>query len=148
MTKTFLTVVETIVHQRLDEQPIPIESHYQVSLTSNDDPCIRRRMMVSEEWMPLKGNWVDQCSEMLIKNETGKGAQTVPTEQESADLAAKVVEVAYVETIDNPQIEDPSRYAWQILPGRSMRASPRSLADIRIRCVNGEAECTLAVFPR
>lgn len=136
----FLTVVETMIHQRTDEQALSAESNYQVTLESSQDAYVRRKLEVGPDWTPIPGNWLDSCSEFLLKNDTGRGLKVYPTEEEAADMARKVIEVGLV--------GDVATNVWLVAPNRSMRASPRDIRDVRIRCQHGVTECTIAIFPK
>lgn len=135
-----ITVVETVYHQTVPDQPTALESRFSRFLASDEQVYVRR-LTVGEDWQRLDTGWLKVASLLLVSNDEGRGQQVQPTDQERADIAARVIEVAHGE-YRSAILPD-----WLIPPGESLRGCPASLGNIWLRCRQGVARCTVVLFP-
>ena len=129
-----LTIVEMIYHQIPDRQPFAVDWRSSRQLSSNERPY-ERNMIVTEEWEPLPGAWLTGCSMVHVSNQEGKWLQCVPTVEETAAIATKVIEVSTGGAL------------WLVHPGESFRGCPADLSTVRIRSRCGSIKCIVTLFP-
>lgn len=132
-----LVVVETVYHQPADAEPTAAESRFGRWLTTDEQPYVRRGR-IGEEWQPLvaaEACWLDQSSMVVITNQEG-GFHLQPTEQQQAEMDARVLEVGREGSV-----------LLVVPPGESARFQPWDLTALRVRCRSGEAKYTVAIFP-
>lgn len=136
-----LSVVELTYYQLMEGgQPTCVDVRFSRWLHTEEQPCIRK-LVATEEWETIKGNWVEDVSMVVIENHTGKGRQTIPTPEEKAFVESQVIEIGF-ETF-------PSIYiALLVHPGEAVRFAPNDFKALRLRCRNGEAKYTATVFPK
>lgn len=128
----FVTIVGTVYHQLIDQQPHGEPRSYNIPLRSMDQP-FERRILLTEEPKTLKelGCWLDDCSLITVHNETGSMMHRVPTVDQQADISSAVVQVDAV----------------LVRPGRDCRFEPVSFDAILLRCLKGKATIKLVVYP-
>lgn len=131
-----MTVVETVYHADARGPTDLPGLGFSRALSSDEQPYLRR-IAVGEEWQPLDVGWVHHPAHVVVKNHAGEGLQRVPTNEQRAEIAAKVVLLAFSEH---------DAGAWVIPPGESFRGTP-STPRMLIRCMNGEAKVTVLVIP-
>lgn len=106
-----------------------------------------RNLRVTEEWQQLDVGWFKdypdkQPEEMLLINEEGSLLQRIPTEEEKASIASRVVEVGAV--AGETGIILP---VAKVKPGRSLRYSPQEVRRVWLRCRSGVARVSLVLIP-
>ena len=132
-----LTVVEITYHQVWGEEPTLVESKFERRLKTSEQPYTRR-VRVSEEWRPLELGWLSDMplSLLIVQSREGVALRAHLSEEEQADLAARIIEVAYE---GSP--------GWCIPPGESMRGCPSTPENLLLRCRHGEASAIIYAFP-
>lgn len=130
----FLTVVETVYYQPLDEQPTAVESRFMHPLDSDAEPVVRK-LEVTEAWQTLDVGGLAGAAVFVVANEEGQFRRIRPTEEERQAAAARIVEVGRGGTAD-----------WLIPPGASMRGIAAQPGQLQVRCQAGTARCTLTLF--
>lgn len=128
-------VVETVYWQRTGESPEGKAVRFGRSLTTAEEPYVRR-ILVGEEWQPLDPGWVEEAALMRLENEErGIGA---------------VVEVGLAVAEEPLTQHDPDQAVHPVLlvpPGEAFRGSPERLGALRLRCRKGQARCRLTLIP-
>lgn len=133
------TVVETVYHQVLGEEPTSLETRYNRDLESNEQ-VYERQAVATEEWKLLDCGWLSgNVGLLVIRNEEGKSRQTNPTEAEKEELAKRVIEVCHLGSVLG---------GWFIPPSTSMRGYPSHPPSLRIRCLHGTAKYRLFLIPK
>lgn len=130
-----LTVVQTVYFAVPNEHPMSVDSRYNCEVDSQEQPWMRR-LTIGEEWAPLEGCWLKQCSELVLINEEGKSFLVQPTEAERADIRLREILVRMGGTLVST-----------VRPGRSVRLAPPDIADVLVRCLHKGAKATIVVFP-
>ena len=149
-----LTVVEKVYHQQHGEQPIQIERSFERMLQTQDAPYNGHpRRTISEEWTPLDFGWLEDggVSVAYVINDEGKNLKTMPTAEEKAAIAAKVLEIANVVDlldIDGTTKSTPVGMIITIPPGETRLLSLDNFDPIRVRCRSGVARVSIWLFPR
>lgn len=134
--KPRLTVVETVYHQDPANGPTAFEAPFGRQLETDEQPCVRR-LTVGTDWQALGGVWLAESCQVVLRNEEGQFHGPLPSAQQKAEAAARVVEVGVSDMV-----------LAVVRPGESCRFEPADLHTIRVRCVAGSAKVTAAVFPR
>lgn len=138
-----LTVVESIYHQTTGEQPSAVLTRFSRDLESDEQPYVRRRRKATPEWQPVDYGWVESPAMVVIQNDERRllrARATNPTDEERLAAEAKVIELRFADSSHSP--------VWLILPGETMRGSPSPGASLRVRCLAGEAQYNLFVYPK
>jgi hypothetical protein len=135
--KSRLGVVEHVYHQSSNDQPMQVEGRFSRPLLSNEQP-FRRKLTATQERKRLETAWIDDAGMLCLANEEGKCEQVVPTPEQRALNAAKVVELSYGDSDDK----------WLILPGETFRGQPSNVKNLFVRCQCGTAECWVTIFPK
>ncbi len=135
--KNRITVVETVYHQVMGDQPDCLESRFTREVESQEQPY-RRNCKVGEEWQALDTGWLDEVSMLVIRNEEGTNLQVHPTEEQKADLAKKVLLLSSTDSSTN----------WLILPGESFRGVPSTVKNLEVRSQSGTIRFILYATPR
>lgn len=129
--KPRLTVVRSVYHQLPGEEPTAVQNRFMRTL-EREEPTQKRRYTVGAEWLSLNAGSVAMA---VVANEEGAGRQTRPTEEEAADLAAKVVEVGV------------GGVALALVrPGENLEFEPAGGA-IMLRCRSGSARVVVTLIP-
>lgn len=134
-------------------------STYSAACQMNEAPY-ERNLRVTQEWQQLDVGWFrdypdKQPEEMLLINEEGSLLQRIPTEEEKAEIASRIVEVGVAtgELLDTKVLLHASNTAsiFQkvaiIKPGRSLRYSPQEIGRVWLRCRKGVARVSLILIP-
>lgn len=132
--KSRLTVVESVYHQQPDGTNMPISTQYSRVLKS-DEQAFVRKMTVGESWVEVPYGWLQDCSLLVIHNESGKYRTTAPSPQEIEDAEAAVIEVAGPDKV--PVFDVPA--------GESIRGKPRR--GLHVRCARGSVKCVVSCIP-
>lgn|SRR3990167_2004418 len=135
-SKARLSVVETVYHQVLGEQPTHISSRYCHNLSTNEQPYIRR-VTVGSSWEKLDTGWLkDRVSWIHIQNEEGRNPTVNPTEEQRKELESLsiLISLEYVSFA-------------RISPRESLRFQPSSPSELFIRCESSSARCTITAYP-
>lgn len=135
--KNLLTVVETVYHQVFGEQPVSIDSRFDRELSS-DEQMYQRHKVATENWQPLDLGWVSNAGTIVIQNTEGKLSQTVPTPEQKAEIAKKIIAVSY---------NSESKEEFYVMPGESTRLHPSHPDKLLIRCLSGSAKYTINAIP-
>jgi hypothetical protein len=109
-------VQETLYHQRPRQDAKAYVSRYNVS-TSNE--------------------------EVLLVNEEGRHPAKVPTDEERAETALRVIEVGVT---TSPGNSGKTVAFARIVPGRSIRYSPQEGVKVFVRCRKGTAKMSVALI--
>ncbi len=139
-----LIVVGHVCHQQpFDDAGPPAEIAWVRYLASREQP-VRRTMTVGEEWRPIYAGWLTSCSAVVVHNHEGERRQRIPTEEEKAATAAKVIELSFSASGGDGD--------WRpdilCLPGESQGPfCPANLESVHLRCRKGEARITVNVYP-
>lgn len=133
-----LTVIELVYHRQWGEEPVLFEGRFGRELETHEQ-AYRRMITVGETPQPLDTGWLAGLVGMLVvANLEGRRQQVIPTEQQRAELAAKVIEVGSTN----------SQQVWLVPPGESFRGWPSSPEQVTLRCQQGKAHCTVFAVPR
>jgi len=136
--KNRMTVVERVHHQIPGSEPGSVESTFSRELESDEQPYLRFAK-AAEDWQPLDLGWVEQVGMLCISNDEGRNLSVVPTDDEKAETAKKILEITY-----NVNGEE----CWIVLPKESMRANPSHPKNLFIRSQHGTVRITIYVIPR
>lgn len=133
-----MTVVDKTYHQPAQGEAFCCEVTFERTLMS-DESVYSRKKRAGEEWQPLDCGWITEDSGrvgmLIVRNDEGKNLQRLPSDDEKAALAQKVLEVG---THDLPLFVVP--------PGESLRATPAE-TPLYVRCLGGECHYTVFAFP-
>ncbi len=145
--KDRITVVSTVYLQPAGEKPASVESRFDRELETQEQ-FYTRRLKATEEWQLIDPGWlgVDGIGMMVIANDEGKNLQTIPTDEEKADTATRVLEICFLYPTKMENF--PFACQWLTLPGESMQAYPSTLTGLHIRCRKDTAKFTVSLFPR
>jgi hypothetical protein len=135
--KNLMTVVETVYHQVFGEQPVSIESRFERELAS-EEQMYQRRKVATEDWQSLDLGWVSDAGTVVIQNTENKLLQVIPTPEQKAEIAKKIIAVSY-----NPE----SNQEFYILSGESIRLHPSHADKLMVRCLSGNAKYTINAIP-
>jgi hypothetical protein len=136
------TVVEQVHYQPVGEQAMTVfgDGHRYSHEVDEDEQPYERHLTATEEWKPLDMGWISRCGQLLLRNDEGNRYLVNPTEQEKAETAKKVIEVAFLHGYDE-------RDALLVPPRESMRVYPKDASRLIVRCQKGKAHYTLALLP-
>jgi hypothetical protein len=133
-----ITVVETIYHQNLTEEPFAIESNYDRSVKTKEQPY-QRHCIVGEEWQQLDTGWIGNHPSLLyIHNREGEFPHRIPTPEEVEQSNKKVLLLSFDKTTE---------HSWRILPKESHRGLPSTIGGLFIRSCSGITKYTLCLLP-
>lgn len=138
-----LTIVEEIYHSAKDSQPWQFGHRFQRSLKTDNYPTLRS-ILVSSQWSALNRLELPSCGMISLINEEGRRLPLIPSPTQQQLIAGKILEIGHREFTDEKGEPLPM---WTVPPGESFRGNPVDLSSLVIRCRNGAAEATLAVFP-
>lgn len=136
--KARITVVETVVHQRPDEQPIGVDTRFSRALNTMEQVYVRQQP-VDSGWRKLDTGWLTAAGMLVVVNPRPR-YETIQTEEVQTTDNAKVIELGMWPT---PDICTFAR----VHVGESARFQPVDLLAVRIRCVAGPSTVTLHVMP-
>lgn len=137
-----VTVTGSAVYQAEGLEPTVITKPFGYQAKTDDPPCVRPGIKVTEEWQPLSGLWVEDVGLLVIANDGPPRRPTNPTpgERRADEDAVLLIGVTLVgETVA----------ACQVSPGRSVRLEPPGgcLTGYSLRCRLGTTRATVAAFP-
>ena len=139
MFRDRLTVIDKVYHQPKTGEAFCCESTFERWL-DHEESVYSRKMKAGEAWQLLKLGWFTDEEKtvgmLLIRNDEGSHRQTLPTDEEKAETAKKVLEVG-VQGIS----------LFVIPPGESFRGVP-SGQDVYVRCLGGDCSYTVFAFPK
>lgn len=152
-----ITVIETVYFQGPDAEPTSRECNFSNWVGTDEQPYLRR-CRIGEAFKPLDLGWLSNIPIGLvcIDNHEGSFPEKLPTPQEKANAAAKVLEVSFglstapqSLTMHDPPSPPPTATVPAILvkPGEGVRFQPAAAKNVLIRCRSGEARVTITVFP-
>jgi hypothetical protein len=130
-----ITVRLAVIHEHCCEEPVGVDLTYSYQLATVEQPY-RRRLPVDTVWQPLKTQWVEAVSCIIIENPGPPKRQRNPTPEEIAEDAAAVIEFGY-----------DGHPPFLIMPGRMQFLHPSQLAGLRLRCQRGRKEIWLTAMP-
>lgn len=136
LTVDSMTVVELVYHRRAGQGPISIESRFSRPLSTSEQPW-RREKTVSETWEPLDLGWITSPGMLVIKNEAVRRS-TIPTKEEEADDAQRVLLVRFHPCFDA---------CIKIPLGESCRFQLGE-AECYVRCNRGDTQVNIFCLPR
>lgn len=141
-----LGVNQTLYYQKMNGEQKAYTSKYTAVCRMEEAPY-ERNLRVTEEWQQLDSGWFREYpgkepEEMLLVNEEGSLLQRIPTEEEKASIASRIVEVGAV--AGETGIVLP---VAKIKPGRSLRYSPQEVGRVWLRCRKGVARVSLVLIP-
>lgn len=135
-----LTVIVNIHHEHRGEPPRTIPVGYSRKLSEKEEPY-QRRFNAKPEWTPIDLGWFDPAKVgcVVIENLEGKAALVNPTEDEQAEIDAKVLEVSYSKN---------SKECDLIPPGAADIKWPADATKLCIRCQSGTASCRISIVSK
>lgn len=136
--KSRLTIVEQVSFISPEDPPKSDENRWSIPISSDEQPY-GRKTRATPEWKPLDCGWVKECSVLIIYNLEGKNRQKIPTEEEKAETASKVLELA----LDGTHIA-----SIAIPPGSSIRITPIDCTAISIRSACGLLQYSYTLYPK
>ena len=151
MFRDRLTVVDKVYHQPKTGEAFCCETTFERWL-DHEESVYSRKMKVGKDWQLLKFGWfTDEAKPigmLVIRNDEGQYRQTLPTDEEKAETAEKVLEVGVV-IIAPPVIPDEDEFVRVFLvpPGMSNRVIPAD-TPLYVRCLGGECSYTVFAFPK
>lgn len=157
--KPRLVVAQNVYHQIPGEQAYSTESRYSRWLSSDEQVYVRK-IKVPADWVRLESGWVESPCALVISNDETAYKDVQPTEEQKAEVAGRVVELAVLVT-NNPEgprsmWSPPSDKGAQeslavrfavLRPGESMRFEPQPGAVYVARCLGASAKCQLVAVP-
>lgn len=134
--KDRISVVEAIYHQSPDEQPMSVESRFEIELASSgEQPYIRTRQKVGGNWSLVETGWAHNPVMIVIKNEEGRYTVN-PTDEERQNVESRVLHVGIGDEV----------HMLTIGPRESLRLPIAGGSKVYIRCANYEARYTVYAF--
>lgn len=141
----------------LNEEGTNLELQFSRPVLSEEQPFgPRKHIIATEEWQPLNLAWFaehpQQIGTIVITNEEGQFKQTIPTEEERAEAAAKVIEIGTGRR--NPYNELNYQSFAEVRPSgdtyslQSFSIDPVDATQLGIRCRKGQAKYSLTIFPK
>jgi len=133
MEQARLTVVETVYHQTIDEDPTEVDSRYSRLLKSDEQPFVRRcKATETPQGIPQEC-WLTKASMVTIRNLEGVyPGPVLPSQEEKDEIAGLVIIVNDL---------------WIVPPGETFRGTPKDLSKVTVSCLQGAARYLLNVFP-
>lgn len=138
--KRLLTSVQSFYFEVEGQQPQSVNiPGYSRSLAEvEEDQLWERHIKVSEKWASLDYGWVEQCAFVLLRNTEGGQIKTIPTPEQVAENAKKVIEIGFG--------NKPTPLLY-LHPGESQPLSPVDFKSLRIRCKSGVSRVILTAVP-
>jgi hypothetical protein len=144
-----LTVVEQVGYQAEGQDPVGCVTRYLVASAGAEQPFERKWTLDhGGQWVRLpRGDWFDQAALIVLSNLTGTAPlQRIPSKEQKAQEAGRVVEVRFVDPGQTPVAEATSHML--LPPGEGLRLRPADLGGIWLRSRHGPARLHLTTFPR
>ena len=135
-----LTVVLNIHHEQAQDQPRSLSLPF-AELLQTAHESYSRRCKATLDWASVDLGWVppEDVGYVVIEHLEGKRFTTHPTEAERAQVAGRVLEIAYATSLAD---------AWPIPPRLPFFVAVERAEDLRIRCRSGEAHYRIHIIPR
>lgn len=131
-----VTVRFAMLLQHFGESAVGVETSYERYLETVDQ-SLDRRIAVTSEPQPIKMEWVAEPGLVVIHNRVGAAMVSHPTEEEKAELAAKIICVG-----------DPNGFFDRIPPKEVRFYDPGDWSKVRIWCLGGDAVARLFLTSR
>lgn len=133
-----INVVETVYHRAGMAEAKSVHNVYSRTLTNADElQPYERNAKATGEWTPIDTGWLNgQVGMLCIKNREGTFTR-IPTAEEKAECAKKVLELSY----------DKGAHSFIVLPGESFRGHPQSMEGLEIRSQHDITRYTVTAFP-
>lgn len=140
-----IVVIQTAYYLRPGREVVAAESRWEtrVAAVMADQQPYAREITVDETWAPLDLGWLSggKAGWIDIANDEGRRWERIPTDEERAAVARRVVEVSASPLVDHlPE--------WEVLPGRSHQGAPVRPLFVRCRPGGGAAKIVVTAFPR
>ena len=87
-----LVVVEQVVVQAIDRQPVGFDHVSSSPLSVSDEQVYVRNTKVGEKWEKLDTGWVNRAEVILVRNDEGRFLR-VPTPEEKEIMAVRILRV-------------------------------------------------------
>lgn len=130
-----VSVVKRMYYQQTGKQVIPVEVQF-TRPSAVHGQHYTRELVATQEWQDLDFNWVKSAGLVIIINMEGRNLHVQPSKQQMEEFGRKVIEVGVA---DHPFLEVHASCDESWTPSHS--------AKYRARCLAGEANFTLTVFP-
>ncbi len=132
-----IVVKETTYWQSRGSNPQSVSASFSRLVNSEEQPYIRTRLKVSEEWQPLDTGWLKGTSMVIVEN-LPEVRQTIPTPEQIKAAKAKILEVGTSDSV-----------FCHVLVGESIRISPPygNVNGLRMRCLSGITSVTVTALP-
>lgn len=129
----------------IEAQPSGVESRFERWLRS-DQQLYERKAKVGPDWkpLPLPGpDWIDpaDCGMLVLQNLERADGSVIPTPEQAAEVAGRVILVGLKEGDRPPQV-----FA-RVNPGESMRLHPVNVFEYVLSCPAGAARYSLTLVP-
>lgn len=128
-------VVCTVYHQQPGSEPVSVDSRFSRWLDTDEQPYLRK-LTLAEEWVPLDKGWLEVAGMLVIRNDEAK---------DQTRIHNPVIEVAIVKDNEGGNWIVPFAF---VRPSESAQFEPVCLDNFRLRCLKGQAKCTLALIPK
>lgn len=144
-----VTIVSTVYHRASPhDESTSVLCNFGRDLASDEQPCGPRTVKVGEEWQPLELGWLKDCVGMvIITNEEGRFPQRKPSEEEKAEAAERMLQVAVVMMVDWATEHLTVPFAL-VLPTETLCFCPADASALRVRCRKGTAKVTITLLPK
>lgn len=139
LPKARLRISGWVAYQHEQGEPIVVELRHVRALEGGEQEFIRR-IKVGQERQPLPLGWVKKAACVVIENREGEGLQVQPDPETAAAIDARIVEVGVV-------CGAAFLPAALVRPGMQYYLEPADASSLQLRCLKGEAHCTVTVFP-
>jgi hypothetical protein len=138
-----LVVVESVYHQRRDAQPAAAESRFSRWLAT-DAPAYVDEFTAEAEWQPVQMGRVKAAGMVVAENLEGTDLVRVPTPEQRAEVASRVLAVAFLLPGEAPSALL-ARLA--IPPGESARFQPAAGVTVYLRAAAGQVRARVTTIP-
>lgn len=142
LTRDRLTVVCSVYHQHLDEDPLSIKVIQSLDLY-NKAEAYSRRLKAGDKWTKLDLGWIGSESVpgyVVLENLEGPNAFVNTTKAEKEALAEKVLLITHG--------KDNDKAMFAIDPGSLLFTRPLSHNELYIKAAVGQVCYRLTIFPR
>lgn len=130
-------VIESISVQMTDVDPTSHEHRFARDITSGETCYMRYTKVLPGKWQLLDTGWVEDPSMVILFNREGR-YQTMPTDEEKAEMAGRVLQIFLVNERPEiginpyPMLEIPPRegHRLSLVKGMQVYISTRSQSSI------------------
>lgn len=146
-----LSVQESVSLSYPRQEAFAVSSRFSKFIHSPEQPFKRVLATVNEEWERLNFVWLDgkPLGMLVIYNDEGKFLQVVPSPEEIAEAAKKILQVGFSkngEVGPEPWIDvNPSGDG---VTSESCRLVPTSPSSVYVRSLSGPIRYSFTAFPR